>query len=51
MFFCASMWHNLWTWVSAVRCASYIAVATSIRIELSWNEILDKKKNKNMNNL
>ena len=45
MLFSASLWCNLWTWISAVRYVSYIAVAT-IRIELSECNVLDKKKEK-----
>ena len=43
--FSAFPWCDLWTWISAVRCASYIAVAT-IRIELSECKVFDKKKEK-----
>ena len=45
VFFSAFLWRDLWTQISAVRCASYIAVA-SIRVELSEGKVCDKKKNK-----
>ena len=47
VFFSTFLWHDLWTWISAVHCASshYIAVAT-IRIELSEHRVFDKKKEK-----
>ena len=43
VFFSTSLWRDLQTQISAVRCASYIAVAT-IRTELLKDKVLDKKK-------
>ena len=44
-FFSALLWHDLWTWISVVHCASYDTVAP-IRMELLECKVFDKKKEK-----
>ena len=48
VFFCVSLCSDLWRWVSAVHlcklyCSSYY------QIELLWNKVFDKKKNRKNN--